>query len=69
MRTANELTQIEMRRAGWEALREKLGPDGALKFILDYDLGEGDYTELRKKLFKEKTVNDLIQDMKKGGYA
>ncbi len=69
MRTANELTQIEMRRAGWEALREKLGPDGALKFILDYDLGEGDYTELRKKQFKGKTVNDLIQDMKKGGYA
>jgi len=69
MSILNELTPVEVRRAGWEALREKLGPDGALKFILDYDRGEGNYTELRKKLFKKKTVKDIIQDMKSGGYA
>jgi len=69
MSILNELTPVEVRRAGWEALREKLGPDGALKFILDYDRGEGNYTELRKKLFKKKTVEDIIQDMKSGGYA
>jgi len=27
----NELTSAEVRRAGWEALTEKLGPAGALK--------------------------------------
>ena len=69
MSILNKLTPVEVRRAGWEALREKLGPDGALKFILDYDRGEGDYTELRKKLFKGKTVKDIIQDMKRNGYA
>jgi len=69
MSILNELTPVEVRRAGWEALREKLGPDGALKFILDFDRGEGNYTELRKKLFKKKTVKDIIQDMKSGGYA
>jgi hypothetical protein len=46
-------------------LREKLGPAGSLRFILEYDRGEGNYTELRKKLFKDKTVRDIIQDMKK----
>jgi len=61
----NELTPAEVRRAGWDALREKLGPASALKFILDYDRGEGNYTELRKKIFKGKTVNNIIQDMKK----
>ena len=61
----NELTPAEIRRAGWDALREKLGPASALKFILDYDRGEGNYTELRKKIFKGKTVNNIIQDMKK----
>jgi len=61
----NELTPAEIRRAGWDALREKLGPASALKFILDYDRGEGSYTELRKKIFKGKTVNNIIQDMKK----
>ena len=65
----NELTPVEVRRAGWEALREKLGPASALKFILDYDRGEGNYTELRKKIFKGKTVKDIIQDMKKDGYV
>ncbi|MCK4605326.1 MAG: hypothetical protein KAU41_11680 [Deltaproteobacteria bacterium] len=64
-----ELTPAEVRRAGWDALREKLGPASALKFILDYDRGEGNYTELRKKIFKEKTVKDIIQDMKKEGYV
>ena len=64
-----ELTPAEVRRAGWEALREKLGPASALKFILDYDRGKGDYTELRKKIFKEKTVKDIIEDMKKEGYV
>ncbi len=63
-----ELTPAEVRRAGWEALREKLGPASTLKFILDYDRGEGNYTELRKKIFKEKTVKDIIEDMKKEGY-
>ena len=65
----NELTPAEVRRAGWEILIEKLGPADALKFVLDYDRGEGNYTELRKKIFKGKTVKDIIQDMKKEGYV
>jgi len=61
----NELTPAGIRRIGWEALREKLGPADTLKFILDYDRGKGDYTKLRRRLFKNKTVRDIIQDMKK----
>ena len=61
----NERTPAEIRRAGWEALREKLGLAGTLKFILEYDRGAGNYTELRRKLFKDKRVMDIIQDMKK----
>lgn len=64
MNRLNELTPARVRRAGWEALREKLGPAGALKFILDYDSGEGNYTELRRKIFQGKTVKNIIQDMK-----
>ena len=61
----NELTPAEVRRAGWDALREKLGLSSALKFMLDYDRGADNYTELRKKVFKGKTVKNIIQDMKK----
>jgi len=66
---SNDFTPAEVRRAGWEVLREKLGPARALKFILDYDRGKGNYTELRKKIFKGTTVKDIIQDMKKEGYV
>lgn len=65
----NELTSAEVRRVGWEALTERLGPAGALKFILDYDRGEGNYTELRKKIFRGKTVVDIVEDMKNEGLA
>jgi len=63
-----ELTPAEIRRAGWEALKEKLGPASAMKFILDFDRGEGNYSELRKEIFGGKTVNAIIQDMKEKGF-
>jgi len=62
-----ELTPAEVRRADWEALREKLGPASAIKFILDYDRGRGNYSKLRKKIFEGKTVRDIVQDMEKEG--
>ena len=65
MTKLNEWTPSEIRRAGWDALRAKLGLAGTLKFILEYDRGEGNYTELRRRIFKDKTVRDIIQDMKK----
>jgi hypothetical protein len=63
-----ELTPVEIRRAGWEALKEKLGPASAMKFILDYDRGEGNYTKLRQEMFGGKTVKAIIQDMKEEGF-
>jgi len=63
-----ELTPVEIRRAGWEALKEKLGPASAMKFILDYDRGEGNYTKLRKEMFSGKTVKAIIHDMKEEGF-
>lgn len=55
--------------AGWEALTEKMGSTSALKFILAYDRGAGNYTEFRKKIFKGKTVRNIIRDMKKEGFV
>jgi hypothetical protein len=63
-----ELTPAEIRRAGWEALKEKLGPASAMKFMLDFERGEGNYSELRKEIFGGKTVNATIQDMKEKGF-
>jgi hypothetical protein len=63
------LTSAEVRRAGWEALRDKLGPVSALRFMLDYERGEGNYAELRREIFKGKTVQDIVADMKHEGYV
>jgi hypothetical protein len=60
-------TPIEIRKAGWHVLEKHLGLTGALQFFLQYEKGEGDYTELRRELFKGETVGSLISRMKKEG--
>jgi hypothetical protein len=60
-------TPIEIRKAGWDVLKKHLGLTGALQFFLQYEKGEGDYTELRRELFKGETVESLISRMKKEG--
>lgn len=67
MRQISNLTPMEIQKAGWEALKKQLGLVGALKFLLQYEKGEGDYTKLRKELFKNETVESLIGKMKKEG--
>jgi hypothetical protein len=34
---------------------------------LQYEKGEGDYTKLRRELFKDETVESLIDKMRKEG--
>ena len=44
---------VDVRNAGMKVLREALGPVGMVKFIQQFDLGYGDYTE-------EKNMRDQI---------
>jgi hypothetical protein len=62
-----DLTPIEIQKAGWEALKKQLGLVGALRFLLQYERGEGNYTELRRELFKDETVENIIGRMRKEG--
>lgn len=65
MNQISNLTPIEIQKAGWEALKKQLGLVGALRFLLQYERGEGDYTKLRRKMFKGETVESLINKMRK----
>lgn len=65
MNRAEQYTPAEIRRAGWEALKEKLGIAGALKFMQQYENGEGDYVKLRSKLYEKDNVEDLSGKMKR----
>ncbi len=62
-----DLTPVEIRREGWEALVSKLGVAKSLRFLLEYEKGHGNYTELRKELFAGQTVDDILDGMAKEG--
>ena len=56
----------EIKTKGWNALVKELGYAGATKFILLYEPGEGNYTEERKKLFKDVRIEDILKEIKEG---
>jgi hypothetical protein len=62
-----DLTPAEIRKEGWEALVSKLGVAKSLRFLLEYERGHGNYTELRKELFAGQTVDDILDDIANEG--
>lgn len=62
-----DLTPAEIRKEGWEALISKLGVAKSLRFLLEYEKGYGNYTELRKELFAGQTVHEVLKGMAKEG--
>ena len=67
MTTTVDLTPAEVRKAGWEALVSQLGVAKSLRFLLEYEKGQGNYTELRKELFAGQTVGQILEDMAEEG--
>jgi hypothetical protein len=67
--TTVDLTPAEIRKAGWEALISHLGVAKSLRFLLEYEKGQGNYTELRKELFAGQTVGQILEDMAEEGIA
>lgn len=51
------LTDDDVRALGWQALVEKLGPAGALRFSMQTQRGYGDYTQLRHRMFGALSVD------------
>ena len=58
------LTIPELRRAGLEALRERLGPAGTIRFLQLFDPGLGDYTADRNGWLGDLTVGQIGRDIK-----
>lgn len=58
---ASGLSNYEIRREGWIALTERLGVAGAVRFLMEYDPGHGDYTSERSELFADLTVEEAIR--------
>jgi len=58
-------TPNEIRKEGIEILSRELGPIEMVKFLQQYDLGEGDYTKERHKWLQQDTVKDIKEDLRK----
>lgn len=50
----------QIRMEGWKALTERLGPSGAMRFMMQYDAGLADYVRERQDIFAELTIDTLL---------
>lgn len=65
MNAPKRMTLPEIRQAGVDALRERLGPEGMIRFLQQFDGGHGDYTAERHALLDGLTVDEIVQDIGK----
>ena len=58
------LSAYELRREGWMALTERLGVSGAMRFLMQYDPGHGDYTVERRGILADLTLDQAVAEIK-----
>ncbi len=63
--SARTFSLYELRQEGWKALTERLGVSGAMRFLMQYDPGHGDYTEERRALFGDLSLDDVLADIRR----
>ncbi len=54
------MSLYEIRMEGWKALTERLGPAGAMRFMMQYDPGSGDYSKERHEIFAALSIDELL---------
>ncbi len=59
------MTLAQIRERGVEALAKALGPTGMARFLQQFDMGSGDYTQDREKWLKDLTVRDVVEEIKR----
>ena len=55
----------ELRRRGLEVLVRELGYLDAMRFLLQYETGQGDYTHDRHQLLPSWTVEEMVHEADK----
>jgi hypothetical protein len=67
MSKSASMSAYQIRLEGWKALTERLGPAGAMRFMMQYDPGHGDYTEERREIFADLELEDLLASVRRQG--
>lgn len=58
---------VEITEEALSVLYQKLGAVDTARFLSQYGVGYGDYTELRRSLFAEQSLDELIEAIKREG--
>jgi hypothetical protein len=58
------MTPIELNRKGFQALVDSLGYVDAVRFIKQFDNGEGDYTKERDRWLGDLTLDNIWAELK-----
>ena len=61
---ASTMTLEEIRLAGLRALSRDLGAVGLIRFLQQFETGQGDYTTERHAWLGQDTVQDVVQQIK-----
>lgn len=59
------MTMEDIRLEGLDALSERLGPLGMVRFIQQYQRGHGDYSKERHALLNGTTVREIVTRIRK----
>ena len=62
-----EITLYEINKEALEVLFRELGLAKTLRFLNQFSVGNGDYTILKDQLFKDKSVDDIVNEMTTNG--
>ena len=63
MTRSSPMSMYEIRMEGWKALTERLGAAGAMRFMMQYDPGHGDYSKERHEIFASVTMEELLESI------
>jgi hypothetical protein len=59
------MSAYQIRLEGWKALTERLGPAGAMRFMMQYDPGHNDYTKERPEIFADLDLEELLASVRR----
>ena len=63
--TSSKTTPAQIRERGIEALVKALGPVGMARFLQQFEMGSGDYTQDREEWLKGLTVDQVVGEIKR----
>ena len=63
--TVQEKALSEITKEALEVLSKEIGIANTIRFINQFTMGYGDYTQEREQIFEDMTLDDILNEIKK----